>query len=170
MSSVLARGRPAVRHWVVEAVMPGMKVTLNSAMRVRDVSKPLPHHDADALAKVASWPAGRPRPAPSQPRGRKAGTAPGPWRPGEERGEAPPSRTGGGHRKGPARPGPQAPRGAGQRPQPPEPGSLSQRPQPEVTQPPAVPAGDDVVVSGPRPGPARRKRVRRRRRGGQSGG
>ena len=154
--------------------MPGMKVTLNSAMRVRDVSKPLPHHDEEALAKVADWPAARPRPASAPPsRDRKTGTAPGPWRPGAERGEAPPSRTGGGHRKGPARPGPLAPRGAGQRPQPPASGSLGQRPPPEAAQPPrpppAVPAGDDVV-SEPRSGPARRKRVRRRRRGGQAGG
>ena len=150
--------------------MPGMKVTLNSAMRVRDVSKPLPHHDDDALAKVAGWPAARPRPAAPPPpsRGRKTGTAPGPGRPGAERGEAPPSRTGGGHRKGQARPAPQASRGTGQPPQPPAPGGLGQRPQPEVTQPPAIPAGE-AGVSGPRPGPARRKRVRRRRRG-QAGG
>jgi len=39
--------------------MPGMKVTLSSAMRVRDVSKPLPHHVEEALAKVADWPAAR---------------------------------------------------------------------------------------------------------------
>jgi hypothetical protein len=141
--------------------MLGMKVTLNSAMRVRDVSRPLPHHDEDALAKVADWPAARPRPGSAPPpRGRKTGTAPRPWRPGAERGEAPPSGGGGGHRKGPARPGPQ--------PRTPE--GLGQRPQPEVTQPPAVPPGDDVVVNQPRPGPVRRKRLRRRRRGGQAGG
>jgi hypothetical protein len=155
--------------------MPGMKVTLNSAMRVRDVSKPLPHHDEQALAKVADWPAARPRPA-SAPasRGSRTGTAPGPWRPGPKRGEAPPARTGSGQRKGQARPAPQRPGGTAQRPQPPPSGSLGQPPQPEVTQlprqPPAVPAGDDAVVSGPRPGAARRKRVRRRRRGGRAGG
>jgi hypothetical protein len=154
--------------------MPGMKVTLNSAMRVRDVSKPLPHHDADALAKVADWPAARPRPAAAPPpRGRKPGTAPGPWRPDAERGEAPPARAGGGHRKGQARAVPPAPRGTGQRPPSPAAEGLGQRPQPEVTQPPRPPpaltAGNDVV-SEPRPGPARRNRVRRRRRGGQPGG
>jgi len=151
--------------------MPGMKVTLSSAMRVRDVSKPLPHHDDDALAKVAGWPAARPRPAAPPPpsRGRKTGTAPGPGRPGAERGEAPPSRTGGGHRKGQGRPAPQEPRGAGRRPQAPAAEGLGQRPQPEVAQPPAVPAGDDVA-SEARPGPARRNRVRRRRRGSQPGG
>jgi hypothetical protein len=164
--------------------MPGMKVTLNSAMRVRDVSKPLPHHDEQALAKVADWPAARPRPAsPPASRGNKPGTAPGPWRPGPERSEAPPAWTGGGHRKGQARPAPQgpggtgqrpqAPGGTGQRPQPPASGSLGQLPQPGVTQPPrqppATPAGDDAV-SGPRPGVGRRKRVRRRRRGGHAGG
>ena len=35
--------------------MPGMKVTLDTAMRVRDVSKPLPQHEADAHAAVADW-------------------------------------------------------------------------------------------------------------------
>jgi hypothetical protein len=151
--------------------MPGMKVTLDSAMRVRDVSKPLPHHDEDATAKVADWPAARPRPgAGPPPRGRKSGPAPGPWRPGAERDEAPPSRGEGGHRKGQAQPAPQAPRGPRQRPQPPASGASDQWPQPEVTQPPAAQAGDDVVGSGPRQRPARRKRVRRRRRGGQAGG
>jgi hypothetical protein len=151
--------------------MPGMKVTLNSAMRVRDVSKPLPHHDDDALAKVADWPAVRPRPGPAPPpsRSRKTGTAPGPWRPGAERGEAPPARAGGGHRKGQARPAPQAPADMGQRPQPPTSGSLGQRPQPEVTQPPRQPPAGAAGVGEPRPHPARRKRVRRRR-GGQAGG
>jgi hypothetical protein len=154
--------------------MPGMKVTLNSAMRVRDVSKPLPHHDEQALAKVADWPAARPRPAsPPASRGNKPGTAPGPWRPGPERSEAPSAQTGSGHRKGQARPAPQGPGGTGQRPQPPASGGLGQLPQPGVTQPPrqppAIPASDDVV-SGPRPGAGRRKRVRRRRRGGQAGG
>lgn len=151
--------------------MPGMKVTLNSAMRVRDVSKPLPHHDEEALAKAADWPAARPRPGPATPpRDNKTAAGPGPWRPGAERGEPPQPRTGGGHRKGQTRPGPQAPRGTGERSQP----GSSERPQPEETrpqrQPQAVPASEDVVASGPRPGPPRRRRVRRRRRGGQPGG
>ncbi|HEX7268839.1 MAG TPA: hypothetical protein VF256_15630, partial [Streptosporangiaceae bacterium] len=77
--------------------MPGMKVTLNAAMRVRDVSRPSPQHDEDARAKVAEWPASRPRPAPPPgpppARGRGGGTpAPGPWRPSTERGEAPAGR------------------------------------------------------------------------------
>ena len=57
--------------------MPGMKVTLNTAMRVRDVSRPSPQHEDNARAKVAEWPASRARPTPAPPsaRGRKGGPA-----------------------------------------------------------------------------------------------
>src|ERR1035438_10698997 len=43
-----ARGRLAP-----EAAMPGMKITLDAAMRVRDVSQPRPDHEAAALAADA---------------------------------------------------------------------------------------------------------------------
>src|SRR5215813_14078774 len=107
-----------------EAMMPGMKVTLNTAMRVRDVSRPSPQHEDNARAKVAEWPASRARPAPAPPsaRGRKGGAAASrPWRPGADRGETPASRTGDGPRKGqdrPAPPAPPAPQATGQRPAP----------------------------------------------------
>ncbi|HEY7359746.1 MAG TPA: hypothetical protein VH642_02975, partial [Streptosporangiaceae bacterium] len=66
-----------------------MKVTLSTAMRVRDVSRPSPQHEDDARAKVAGWPASRrPAPAPPPGRGRKGSAAPPrPWRPGADRGE-----------------------------------------------------------------------------------
>ena len=83
--------------------MPGMKVTVNTAMRVRDVSRPSPQHEDSARAKAAEWPASRARPTPAPPpaRGRKGGAAaPRPWRPGADRGETPTSPTGGGPRKG----------------------------------------------------------------------
>src|SRR4249920_1454127 len=125
--------------------MPGMKVTLNTAMRVRDVSKPLPNHDDDARAKVAEWPGPRPRPAPAQPpaHGRTADATPGPWRPGGERVEAPTPRTGSGHGKEQARPTPQAPRGTDQRPPAPIPRGTGQRPAPPRSgdQRPAAPPG-----------------------------
>jgi hypothetical protein len=157
--------------------MPGMKVTLSTAMRVRDVSRPSPQHEDDARATVAQWPASRARPAPA--RGRKGGAAaPRPWRPGADRGETPAERTGGGPRKGQGRPVPQAPHGTGQRP-PAVPRDADQRPQPEAApvprqppapvpqRPPALPPGHGEA-SGPVP--ARGKRVRRRRRRGQPGG
>ena len=36
--------------------MPGMKVTVDAAMRARDVSRPQPHHDAAAEAAIADMP------------------------------------------------------------------------------------------------------------------
>ena len=108
-----------VRHWAAEAMMPGMKVTLNTAMRVRDVSRPSPQHEDNARAKVAEWPASRARPAPAPPsaRGGRGGGGPRPWRPGADRGETPASRTGGGPGKGQGQ-APPAPQGTGQRPTP----------------------------------------------------
>jgi hypothetical protein len=151
--------------------MPGMKVTLNTAMRVRDVSRPSPHHEDNARAKVAEWPASRARPAPAPPsaRGRKGGAAtPRPWRPGADRGETPVSRTNGGPRKGQGRPAPPAPQGNGQRPAP-VPRDVAQPPPeaaPAPQRPPALPAGHDEANGRV---PARGKRVRRRRRGQASG-
>ncbi len=43
--------------------MAGMKITLSSAMRARDVSRPQPDHDAAAQAADAAEPAARPAPA-----------------------------------------------------------------------------------------------------------
>ena len=161
--------------------MPGMKVTLSTAMRVRDVSRPSPQHEDDARATVAQWPASRARPAPAPPpaRGRKGGAVPPrPWRPGADRGETPAEQTGGGPRKGQGRPVPQAPHGTGQRPAP-VPRDADQRPQPEAVpaprQPPApVPQRPPALAPGhgeaSGPVPARGKRVRRRRRRGQAGG
>ena len=152
--------------------MPGMKITLNTAMRVRDVSRPSPQHEDNARAKAAEWPASRARPAPGPPaaRGRKGGAAaPRPWRPGTDRGETPTSRTGGGPRKGQGRPAPPAPQGTDQRPAP-VPRDPAQPPReaaPAPRRPPALPPGRDEA-SGPVP--VRGKRVRRRRRRGQPGG
>ena len=56
------QAEPVMGHWAAEAMMPGMKVTLNTAMRVRDVSRPSPQHEDNARAKVAEWPASRARP------------------------------------------------------------------------------------------------------------
>jgi len=137
--------------------MPGMKVTLSTAMRVRDVSKPLPHQEDEARAKAAEWPASAPRPG-----------TPGPWRPGAERGEAPAARAGG-HRKG-GRPTPQATRGTGQRPPAPAQGGTGQRPERETGPAARSAMPERGEASGSQPGPARRKRVRRRRKGGQPGG
>jgi len=36
--------------------MPGMKVTVDAAMRARDVSRPEPHHEAAAEAAIADMP------------------------------------------------------------------------------------------------------------------
>jgi hypothetical protein len=49
----------------------GMKITLSSAMRARDVSRPQPHHEAEAQAADA----GEPRPAAAA--GSQRGSAPG---------------------------------------------------------------------------------------------
>jgi hypothetical protein len=198
--AVKVKGAAGGATLVAEAMMPGMKVTVNTAMRVRDVSKPLPHHEDDARAKVAKWPASPPRPAPAPappPRGPKGGTAtPGPWRPGAERGEAPTPRPGSGRRKGQARPSPQPPGGTSQRPPapqasrgphgpgqlpPPAPDTTGQGPPPPAPrgagQPPRHEAGPAPRQRPafpsrrePRPAPAQRKRARRRRRGGQPGG
>jgi hypothetical protein len=143
--------------------MPGMKVTLNTAMRVRDVSRPSPQHEDNARAKVTEWPASRARPTPAAPlRGRGGGAAaPRPWRPGAERGETPTARADGGPRKGQGRPAPPAPHDKGQR-------DAAQRPREAAPAPapPALPPGPEVS----QPAPARGKRVRRRRRRGQAGG
>jgi len=152
--------------------MPGMKVTLNTAMRVRDVSRPSPQHEDNARAKVAEWPASRARPAPAPPsaRGRKGGPAASrPWRPGADRGETPASGTGGGPRKGQDRPAPPAPQATGQRPAP-VPRDAAQPPREAAPAPqrrPALPPGHDEANG---PVPVRGKRVRRRRRRGQAGG
>jgi hypothetical protein len=45
--------------------MPGMKVTVDAAMRARDVSRPQPHHDAAAEAAVADIPTLRGAPGPA---------------------------------------------------------------------------------------------------------
>src|SRR6185312_1659325 len=60
-----------------EAAMPSMKVTVSSAMRARDVSRPQPHHEAaaeeDAAAARPTLPAGPTAPtAPPAPRHRPA--------------------------------------------------------------------------------------------------
>jgi hypothetical protein len=52
--------------------MPGMKITLDAAMRVRDVSRPQPRHvaaalEADAQAAAAQAAAVRPGGAPASP-------------------------------------------------------------------------------------------------------
>jgi hypothetical protein len=150
--------------------MPGMKVTLSTAMRVRDVSRPSPQQEDDARAKVAEWPASRARPTPAPPpaRGGKGGAAASrPWRPGADRGETPTSRIGGEARKGQGRPAPPA---TGQRPAP-GPRDAAQRPQEAVPAPrPAPPSPPRHEASGSRPVPARGKRVRRRRRRGPAGG
>ena len=39
--------------------MPGMKLTPLTAMRVRDVSRPQPHHEAEAAAGTHRAPASR---------------------------------------------------------------------------------------------------------------
>ncbi len=149
--------------------MPGMKVTLSTAMRVRDVSKPLPHQEDEARAKVAEWPASTPRPLPPLPaRSRPGGASePGPWRQAGERVEGPTSRAGG-HRKGGGRPTPQASRGTDQRPPAPGQGGAGQRPERETGPAPRSAAPERGVGSDNQPGPARRKRVRRRRKGGSA--
>jgi len=63
--------------------MAGMKITLSSAMRARDVSRPQPHHDAAAQAADAAEPAvlaGTARAAPA-PRPSPAPASPGPSEP-----------------------------------------------------------------------------------------
>ncbi len=148
--------------------MPGMKVTLNTAMRVRDVSRPSPQHEDNARAKAAEWPASRARPAPPSERGRQGGAAaPRPWRPGADRGETPTSRTGGGPRKG--RPAPPAPARPGQRPAP-VPRDAAQRPPQEAAPAPQPPPALTPRHEASEPAPARGKRIRRRRRRGQAGG
>jgi hypothetical protein len=71
--------------------MPGMKITLDAAMRVRDVSRPQPRHAAAALeadAQAAAAQAGSARPAGTQagrgtrPRDRASGQSPGISAPG----------------------------------------------------------------------------------------
>ena len=43
--------------------MPGMKITLNAAMRARDVSRPRPEHEAAAEQSADAAAPARPRPA-----------------------------------------------------------------------------------------------------------
>jgi hypothetical protein len=150
--------------------MPGMKVTLSTAMRVRDVSRPSPQHEDNARAKVAEWPTSRARPGPAPPsaRGRRGGAAaPRPWRPGADRGETPASRAGGGPPKGQGQ-APPAPQGTGQRPVPsPRDAAQPREVAPAPQRPPALPPRHDEEHG---PAPVRGKRVRRRRRRGQTGG
>jgi len=144
-----------------------MKVTVSTAMRVRDVSRPSPQQEDDARAKVAEWPASRARPTPAPPsaRGRRGGAAtPRPWRPGADRGEAAASRTGGGPRNGPGRPAPPTP---GPRPAPVPPQRPPREAEPAPQRPPALPPRHETNEPGPVP--ARGKRIRHRRRRGQAG-
>jgi hypothetical protein len=74
-----ARGKLAL-----EGAMPGMKITLDAAMRVRDVSQPGPDHEAAALAADALA-------APARLGGSGPAMArPGPARPDHTRGTARP--------------------------------------------------------------------------------
>jgi len=75
-----ANGTAAIRpapggrgRLVVEDAMAGMKITLDAAMRVRDVSRPRPDHEAAAQAQSASPPA---QSAPAQPTSGPAPSAP----------------------------------------------------------------------------------------------
>jgi translation initiation factor IF-2 len=102
-----ARGRLGL-----EGAMPGMKITVDAAMRVRDVSQPRPDHEAAALAADAlaaparlggSGPAlarpGSARPDPTRGPDPARGTA----RPDAARGTARPGPARGTARPGPAR-------------------------------------------------------------------
>jgi hypothetical protein len=139
--------------------MPGMKVTVDAAMRARDVSRPRPEQDAAAEAAVADLPALRtapgtrvmPVPSSAAPRG-PAGARAVPAGARAVPAGGPPR-----HRPGPPVPGPTgqpAPRESNaargnQRPAPP--------PQPAVAPPPA-PAGEpSTVPNAPaaHPGPER---------------
>jgi hypothetical protein len=154
--------------------MPGMKVTVDAAMRARDVSRPQPHHDAAAEAAIADvptllgTPGTRVTPVPAP-----ATRAPEPPHP------APP-------RPWPPVPGPPAPGHSGKPAPPPRPAVAPDPvPAPPPTKAQNASAGDPPGHHGtasdqaeprsatqPRregqgaPGtgrPARRKRVRRRR-------
>jgi hypothetical protein len=70
--------------------MPGMKVTVDAAMRVRDVSRPRPGHDEAAQAALADWPAPARRPPPDAPKGSSAPGPVPPPRPRAERSPGPP--------------------------------------------------------------------------------
>jgi hypothetical protein len=104
--------------------MPGMKVTVDAAMRARDVSRPQPHHDAAAEAAIADMPTLRGTP------GTRITPVP-----------APPTRA-----PEPARPGPPPRR----RPGPPVPGPAAQ-PVPAGDNKPAPPP---VPAVAPQPAPA----------------
>jgi translation initiation factor IF-2 len=93
--------------------MPGMKVTVDAAMRARDVSRSQPHHDAAAEAAIADMPTLRGTP------GTRVTPVPAPITRAAE----------------PARPGPPAPR---RRPGPPVPGPADQ-PVPARNNKPAPP-------------------------------
>jgi DNA polymerase-3 subunit gamma/tau len=157
--------------------MPGMKVTVDAAMRARDVSRPHPEHDADAEAAIASMPALRGTPgtrvaplpsppvrAPERPRTAATGQPPLPRH----------------------RPGPPVPAPASQPPPSPEPAVApgtapapqpttalngdsvqpSEQRQPGTGRPQTPPAGRPEADRRGTPGsarPGRRKRVRRRR-------
>lgn len=163
--------------------MPGMKVTVDVAMRVRDVSRPSPEHDSAAQASLADWPG--PRPAPAAPvRRRKpgpgsgtaprgTGAAPGtgtaprgvPSRPDPEHPDGRPSRTQSGQVQPRDGARPHAPRIPGQRRAETEPPQAAARPGRGEYAGRAEAARD-----GPgerQPGSPRRKRVRRRRPRGQ---
>ena len=105
--------------------MPGMKVTVDAAMRARDVSRPQPHHDAAAEAAIADMPALRGTP------GTRVTPVPAPTTRAPE----------------PAHPAPPVPR---HRPGPPVPGRAGQ-PVPPDKNKPAPPPGPAVA---PEPAPA----------------
>src|SRR5882762_8722723 len=69
--------------------MPGMKITVDSAMRARDVSRPRPEHEAAAQQSPGGGPSVRPRP----PRPGPSGSGPSPSRttPPEATPPAPPA-------------------------------------------------------------------------------
>jgi hypothetical protein len=104
--------------------MPGMKVTVDAAMRARDVSRPQPHHDAAAEAAIADMPTLRGTP------GTRVTPVPAPITRAPE----------------PAHPGPPVPR---RRPGPPVPGPAGQ-PVPRDSNKPAPPPGPAVA---PEPAP-----------------
>jgi len=165
--------------------MPGMKVTVDAAMRARDVSRPQPHDAAAAEAAIAGLPALRgtpgtritpvpapitrvPEPAhPAPPVPRRRPGQPVPGRPGQpvlldSKKPAPPPEPAVRPEPSPAPQPPMTPNAG------PTEGSHQGKPKSYQTQPPqaAQPGRDAGGASGPaRAG--RRKRVRRRRSHGR---
>src|SRR5438128_8712189 len=70
VSSMSTTSHETLTKW--RPAMPGMRVTLDSAMRARDVSRPRPEHEAAAAGRAAK--SGEPRPGgPSQARSQPGG-------------------------------------------------------------------------------------------------